>query len=70
MLSEAMFIVCGKCGKASPSGLRADMATTIAEAKLSNSVIACRCCRYANLWSEAELWPESVVIAKKLEVCS
>ncbi len=61
MQSEEVYMVCDKCGTATPSGLTASIeAIRDASNTFRNNQTDCPVCRNMILWSKAELWLESV----------
>lgn len=66
MAIEPIYVVCDKCGKPTPSGIAADIKTIQDPTNVfSDNVTTCQFCGHPNLWSKAELWPESLAKQKR-----
>ena len=68
MASEPIYVVCDRCGKPTPCGISADLATIQNPTNVfRNNRTKCPHCEVEHwiLWSKAELWPESVALGKK-----
>jgi hypothetical protein len=60
MPAERVYVYCDTCKRPVPTGLSIDP-EALKTATIRNNVTVCAVCGSKNLWSKAELWPESLV---------